>query len=129
MSTIVFARKTFQIPTPRHNNQSPDEIRVAFVEMIKANNAVRSQIRQAALGEATLIVTPSSNPHANYVFKTVLEAMIASIQQAAAAKAIQAAEAAHAAAAEAFDQPQPPLTEVEGGDASSTLEEYEEQFA
>lgn len=114
---IVFAQKVFQVPTPRHASQTPDEIRNAFVKMIATNAATRSQIRQAALGQTLLVVNPSTNPNANYVFYTVLEAMIASIQQSAAAKAEQTANTA----------PAPGVTEVEG--PGDDIAEMEEAFA
>ncbi|MFO7633306.1 MAG: hypothetical protein R6W76_12235 [Caldilinea sp.] len=116
MNTIVFAPKTFLVPTPRHASQTPEEIRKNFLALLQTNNAALLAIKQAALGQCVLVVNPSANQNANNVFRAVLEAMIAFHQQ-------KAAEAAEAAAKRAESAASPPLViEMEIGDDEAEIE-------
>jgi hypothetical protein len=87
---IVFAARTYTIPTPKHANQTPQEIQAAFVKLLSESRAALLAIKQAAAGECVLVINPSRNPHANQVFAAVLGRMVQTHQIVAARNAEEA---------------------------------------
>lgn len=87
---IVFAQRTFVVPTPKHASQSPAEIQDAFIKLLRENRAAMLAIKQAAAAECVLVINPSRNPQANQVFATVLGRMVQTYKIAAARNAEEA---------------------------------------
>lgn len=119
LMTIIFAQKTFNVPTPSHASQTPEEIKANFIAMLKANSATRAAIKQAAAGLCVLVVRPSRNPNANAVYESVLTNMIqyhkAAIEQEAMEREAARAEREQAA------QQQPVPAGIEDGVADEDI--------
>ena len=124
---IVFAQRTYTVPTPKHASQTPAEIQAAFVKLLSENRAAMLAIKQAAANECVLVINPSRNPQANQVFAAVLGRMVQTYQIAAArnaeeALAAKAPVAANMPTAADGDGEPPQMDVIEMNDDAAEME-------